>query len=548
MKISRRRGWIVCALMICLLTLGLYSENGGAKMNGHVNEDAIEFQNATVHDPSIVKEGDMYYVIGSHIDGAKSNDLINWENYTNGYTTPGNTMYGDLSENLAESFLWAGENDADSRGGYAVWAPEVIWNEQYVHEDGTEGAYMIYYSVSSTYIRSAVGYAVSKDMEGPFEYVDTVMYSGFYDHEAYDHNSDVNKHWANTNISDLIDEGVFEEPNPEWFTDDGRYNYRLFTNSIDANLFFDESGDLWMTYGSWAGGIFVLEVDPTTGKPIYPGEDGVTEDGRMIDRYFGTKIAGGFGHSIEGPYVYYDEEEEYYYLFTTYGGLSSTGGYQMRTFRSTSPAGPYEDGSGQAAVFPDSLDDGTVRNKVDSRDHEGIGNKLMGNFLMEDGNPSSGYASPGHNSVYVDPDSGKRFVVFHTRFPDSGEMHELRIHQLFMNQEGWPVAAPYRHAGDVGERVERQDVIGEYEVIDHGTDITAEIKKPKNITLEKNNKVTGDMSGKWKRMGHNRAELEIEGQTYEGVFLNQYNPNEGKYVITFTLMSSDGEALWGTYK
>ena len=117
-----------------------------------------------------------------------------------------------------------------------------------------------------------------------------------------------------------------------------------------------------------------------------------------------------------------------------------------------------------------------------------------------------------------------------------------------MNQEGWPVAAPYRHAGDVGERVERQDVIGEYEVIDHGTDITAEIKKPKNITLEKNNKVTGDMSGKWKRMGHNRAELEIEGQTYEGVFLNQYNPNDGKYVITFTLMSSDGEALWGTYK
>ncbi|MCM2677381.1 lipocalin-like domain-containing protein [Alkalicoccobacillus plakortidis] len=110
------------------------------------------------------------------------------------------------------------------------------------------------------------------------------------------------------------------------------------------------------------------------------------------------------------------------------------------------------------------------------------------------------------------------------------------------------MVAPYRHAGEITERVERKDVIGDYEVIDHGSEITAEINMPKNIVLEKNNKISGDMSGKWKRMGHNRAELEMDGQTFEGVFLNQYNPNEGRYVITFTLMSLDGEALWGTKK
>ena len=32
----------------------------------------------SVHDPSIIKNGDTYYVFGSHIDAAKSNDLQNW--------------------------------------------------------------------------------------------------------------------------------------------------------------------------------------------------------------------------------------------------------------------------------------------------------------------------------------------------------------------------------------------------------------------------------------------------------------------------------------
>ncbi|GJM72067.1 hypothetical protein HMSSN036_42830 [Paenibacillus macerans] len=75
------------------------------------------FTNVSVHDPSIVKDGGTYYVFGSHIEAAKSADLLNWATFTNGYETPGNALYGDLSENLAGSFAWAGENDSDSKGG-----------------------------------------------------------------------------------------------------------------------------------------------------------------------------------------------------------------------------------------------------------------------------------------------------------------------------------------------------------------------------------------------------------------------------------------------
>ena len=88
-----------------------------------------------------------------------------------------------------------------------------------------------------------------------------------------------------------------------------------------------------MTYGSWSGGIFLLEVDPATGKPMYPGEDSTTEDGRIIDRYFGIKLSGGYHQSGEGPYIVYDEKTDYYYLFVTYGGLAAKGGYNMRLFR-----------------------------------------------------------------------------------------------------------------------------------------------------------------------------------------------------------------------
>ncbi len=193
-------------------------------------EDDPEFQNVSVHDPSIIKVEDMYYVFGSHIEAAKSSDLLNWTPFTNGYTTPGNVLYGDLSANLAESFKWAGEDDSDSKGGFSVWAPEIFWNEYYVNEDGSKGAYMMYYSVSSTYIRSAIGYAVAKNIEGPYTYVDTLIYSGFTKEEAYDTDSTVNKKWTNTNINTLIEQNILSNENPEWFHQDGSYNNQIYPN------------------------------------------------------------------------------------------------------------------------------------------------------------------------------------------------------------------------------------------------------------------------------------------------------------------------------
>lgn len=519
------------------------------------NSEPLEFRNASVHDPSIIKDPKTgtYYVYGSHIDGAKSTDLVNWDKFTNGYTTPDNKVYGDLSANLAGSFEWAGENDSDSRGGYAVWAPDVFWNKHYVNEDGTKGAYMLYYSVSSTYIRSAIGIAVSKNIEGPFQYLDTIMYSGFTNNEAYDRNSTVNKHWENTNLADLIEEGVIDEVNPEWFTANGAYNNKLYTNAIDANILQAKNNKLYMTYGSWSGGTFILELDKKTGLPKYPGKDGKTEDGRMIDRYFGTKIASGYGRSAEGTYAVYDKETGYYYLYITYGGLASDGGYQMRQFRSESPDGPYVDAEGNPAVFPESFDIG-AGNFPSNKDHKDIGNKMIGNFLFkrdlgEAGTGiGTGYLSPGHNSYFIDEELGKEFIVTHTRFPQQGEMHEVRVHQTFKNREQWPVPTPYRYAGETIKKVSEADVKGDYKFINHGKEITGELTESTWVKLNSDHTISGAVTGTWKLYGKYRAELTIDNEgTYDGVFIRQYDPTSEQWVMTFSAMSDEGIVIWGSH-
>lgn len=503
--------------------------------------------NVSVHDPSVVVDKGTYYVFGSHIDAAKSNDLMDWTHFTNGYTTPGNILFGDLSANLAESFKWAGENDSDSKGGFSIWAPDVFYNEDYKNADGTTGAYMMYYSASSTYIRSAIGFATSQNIEGPYTYGNTVIYSGFTKDEDYDTNSKINKKWTNTNIQKLVDNGTLEGFNPDWFDAGGSYKNKTYTNAIDPTLFYDKDGKLWMTYGSWSGGIFILEIDPATGEPKYPGKDSKTADGRLIDRYFGTHISGGMTKSGEGPYIAYDKNTGYYYLYVTYGGLASDGGYNMRQFRSTNPDGPYVDAAGQSAVL------------ATSNDHSAVGNKVLGNFMFTNLNSDPdfqtyGYVASGHNSVNYDEETGKIFNFFHTRFPQRGETHELRVHQMFTNEDGWPVTSAHRYTGETITAVKQENVVGAYQFVNHGKDTSAKIKSTTDIELRSDGTITGSVTGTWELKGEYYADLllnETENgaavqNLYKGVFVKQWDSSRQSHVMTFTAMSNKGVTVWGS--
>lgn len=513
-------------------------DNGksGQVVTGNQSQLPIKVKDRTsVHDPSIVKDEDTYYVFGSHIEAAKSTDLQNWTKFTNSYTTPGNKIFGDLSSNLAGSFAWAGENDSDSKGGFSVWAPNVIWNKDYVNADGTVGAYTMYYCTSSTYKRSAIGYSVSKNIEGPYTYVDTIIYSGFTKGDAQDSNSTKNTNYLNTNIKNLMSNGTVKEANSKWFNADGNYNTSYAPNAIDPELFYDKDGTLWMSYGSWSGGVYLLKIDKSTGKAIYPGKDENVDSLNPTDRYFGTRIAGGYTKSGEGADIVYDKETGYYYMYMSYAGLAANGGYNIRLFRSTNPTGPFVDAVGNNAALPGNVDNNPY------------GIKLIGNYKFDC--LDVGYKAAGHNSSFIDSD-GQMYLVYHTRFNGGTEEHQVRVHQMFINEEGWPVVAPYENNGDKISKngYSKNEIVGNYQFINHGNSSSSAMIDTLNVELNADYTITGDVKGTWgMKDGSYYMNATIDGVTYKGVFFKQQDESKKtSKVMTFTAVGNNNQCIWGS--
>lgn len=503
-----------------------------------------EFSRVSVHDPSIFYDEDSgtYYAFGSHLAQAKSDDLQNWTPmFNHEYDNPSSVL-GDLNENLAKPFEWAGYDDADTANGrYSVWAPDVIWNPVYQWDDGTTGAYMYYFSNSSTWRRSVISFAVSKNVEGPYDYVDSLIYSGFTKEDATD-GSSRNVNYKNTNVDDLMEAGVIEPGfSDKWNRDNGHtYNNDYAPNAIDANVFYDKTGKLYMSYGSWSGGIYLLGIDPATGKAIYPGKDSTTLDGRHIDKYFGTHLIGSWHQSGEAPYIAYDSTTDYYYLFVTYGGLGREGGYNMRLFRSKTVDGLYVDAKGEHPTYT-----GWTPDPINAA----YGVKVMGNYSLD--SLATSYMSPGHNSVLIDKD-GNWFLVNHTRFNQGTEYHEVRVHPMKMTADGWPVALPFEYRPTDLSLTERsaEQFSGDYEFVNHGTETSGQPLAKSRLQLNDDGSVSGALTGNW-TVSENNNNFYVtittdNGTTYQGIFdLQKDESPEKKTCLVFALVGNNNEVIWG---
>ena len=504
----------------------------------------LTISRVSVHDPSIIMANGKYYVFGSHIGVAKSDDLINWTQVSHDYQNPNNNpVYGNLRETFKESFKWAGYDDGDCSGGkYAIWAPDVFYNQDYVWSDGSKGAFMLYYSVSSTWRRSCIGFLVSKRVDGGYVYGDTIVYSGFTNtgRVNYDGNSKRDTTWSNNylHLKTLMNKGIIENNVSSWkcFNSDGSWNNRYAPNAIDPVIFYNSAEkQLFMAYGSWSGGIFILELDRATGKPKYPGRDGSdSKSGNFIDRYFGTHIAGGNHMSGEGPYIKFDKKSGFYFMYVTYGGLLASGGYNMRLFRSKTLFGPYTDPAGNKAQ-----NSGTNVNRY--------GVKLIGNYQFRN---QPGYKAAGHNSVLF-TEAGKHYLIFHQRFADSskGEYHEVRVREQFLNQDNWLVTAVYEYKNEKIGKYSENDVVGSYEFINHGNaEKDGSMIKTQRINLEKRGGVSGDLTGNWSMSDGNDytyITLTLSGVVYKGVFYRQRDDNN-VLKMTFTAIGKNNLAVWGS--
>ena len=461
---------------------------------------------ACVHDPSVLKVGDTYYIYGSHMAAAKSADLKSWQQISDGYSRE-NPVFGPIYDRYEEAFAWAGAptslnpTDDAATGGEHVWAADVIYNRQM-------GKYVMYYCTSSDYYTSNLCYAISDSPEGPFQWQGALIYSGFAQGDL-----------DMTNVLDVVSREYAQET----YLRGPIYDQKKWPNAIDPCVFYDQEGRMWMVYGSWSGGIFILEIDPYTGRVIHPEADAENR----VDPYFGKWLCGGGHKSIEAPYILY--AQGYYYLFLSYGSLNRNGGYQIRVLRSQSPDGPYVDMNGGIPSGSNFSD---------------YGLKLSGNYDL----PSLpvAYMATGHNSAMADTD-GKYYVIHHTRFDNGTEYHSPRAHQFLINKEGWPCLLPYQTQGETVSETgyAPEEIMGRYYMVCQGLTVTGKIPEIHVVYLMEGGIVyTENGEGRWSMEdGTYYMTLTLEGQTFSGVFCRMAD-EAGNDCMVFSVVGGN-ESIWG---
>ena len=542
-----------------------------------------------VHDPSIVMDvtgsttNPKYYIYGTHLGRAKTYATRNyqiWNTFKTGEENAGtsNSLFADVNGklvNFKDAYStqmvkkvknYKGEEvdfpNFDAHAWQAKgnnvkgmqWAPDVIYNK-------TMKKWCMYMSLNGDNWCSTIVCFISDDLEGPWIYQGPVVCSGFsgrYAHNGFAASGD----WKNTDLA--IATGCTSLPQ-QYNTDEwSPYG----PNCIDPCVFYDDDDNLWMSYGSWFAGIFMIKLDKENGLRdytyTYPYQvkgvtttAGAADANATSDPYFGKKIAGGWGVSGEASYI--QKVGKFYYLFMSYGGLTAAGGYQIRVFRSEKPDGPYKDCLTSTGI--DAMYDKYILNfGSDAKRDEGV--KLFGNYQWET-MPNVELAQ-GHNSAIVDH-KGRALIVYHTRFNNGTEGHEVRVHQLFVNQDGWLVAAPYEFSGETytdNDIATQQlygatEVEGDYQIIAHPyrqNTAAMAYEKPVTIHLNADGSISGEYTGKWELVsGTSYINLTLKGVAtanaevkFKGVLTKQTIDYTNIKALCFTaLSSSDGLATSG---
>lgn len=543
-----------------------------------------------VHDPSIVMDvtgsttNPKYYIYGSHLGRANtyaSGNYQIWKTFKTGEENAGtsNSLFADVngkSINFKDAYsthvikkVKNSKGEEVTFGNFDVhgwqfkgntvkgmqWAPDVIYNK-------TMKKWCMYMSLNGDHWCSSIVCFTSDDLEGPWAYQGPVVFSGFqgtFAHNAYAAADD----WKHTDLA--VATGETSLP-ARYQTGDSWGSY--WPNCIDPCVFYDDDDNLWMSYGSWSGGIFIIRLDKTNGLRDYTYTFPYQISGKTVtpggadanctsDPYFGKKIAGGYYVSGEASYI--QKVDKYYYLFMSYGGLTAAGGYQIRVFRSEKPDGPYKDcltSTGIDAVYSKYI----LNFGGDAKRDEGV--KLFGNYQWET-MPNAELAQ-GHNSAIVDH-KGRALIVYHTRFNNGTEGHEVRVHQLFVNQDGWLVAAPYEFSGETytdndiatQQLYDATKVAGDYQIIAHPyrqNTAAMDYEKPVTIHLNADGSISGEYTGKWELVsGTSYINLTLKGVAtanaevkFKGVLTEQTIDYTNIKALCFTaLSSSDGLATSG---
>ncbi len=338
----------------------------------HVATDLDNWAHYNTHDPSACKDGEWYYMFSTDASWAglngkgamerRSKDLVNWEFLGNAF---------DGIPDSAKNFFLTINEDYEDAG---IWAPFV-----FKYKDD----YILYYSAPGGLDNenlAFIGYETSSTAAGP---------------------------WAD---SGMVTTSVPDDT----------------INAIDPTVVYDSvEKKLWMAYGSWYTGIYIVELDTNTYGLKTEGDRGKRIANRL-NNYYGQ----------EGPELVY--RNGWYYLLLAYDALGDL--YNVRVGRSRSPEGPYLDVNG-----------------VDMTDKSDSEPMILGPYQF---NNHPGWQGTGHCGVYND--EGKYYFFAQGRPSIIPEMMVLQTREIYWIDE-WPVLSPECYAGVPDCEVLKDSLIGEWE-------------------------------------------------------------------------------------
>ncbi len=181
-------------------------------------------------------------------------------------------------------------------------------------------------------------------------------------------------------------------------------------NAIDPCVFTDAQGKLWLSFGSFFGGLQLVELDKATGKTL-PNSEITTIASRPDDR----------ANSIEAPTIYF--HDGYYYLWVNWDKCcaDAASSYNIRVGRARDVRGPYLDKDGK-----------------DLR--EGGGTIfLTSRFDDTSGRPIDDLVGPGHAGILKIGDDFQVSLHYEWSRVYGGADH-LSLYRLSWDADGWPRA------------------------------------------------------------------------------------------------------------
>lgn len=469
---------------------------------------------ANVHDPSVVYDGEYYYMYSTdasygnaheghgHFLYRRSKDLVNWEFRGTAMPEAPAWVKDSLNNIRGRDGLSPIENPS-----YGYWAPVV-------RKVGDK--FRMYYSiVVDNYIETGAR-NTPENFDGSWT---ERAFIGLMETDDLEGNVWTDRGMVVCSASDRGDNWSRPSQN--------NWSAYFKWNAIDPSYIVTSANEHWLVYGSWHSGIVALSLNPDTGKP---------DKLETLDDY-GIRVTRRENNDAnrwqaqEGPEIIYNENTGYYYLFLAYDELSVA--YNTRVCRSTSITGPWlgingNDISQGGECWP------MVTHPYKFNNHSGWVGISHCAVFQDEANDEWYYSSQGRLPANTGGNAFSNAIMM-------GQVRHIR-----WTEDGWPVVMPERYAAVPDSAIVNSDLAGAWENISMEYQYR-EQQTSATLTLGADGKATGALIGDW-TYDANKKILSVGDLKLCVEWGLDWEASPRKITLIYSGLTANGRPVWGKKK